>query len=359
MLITIAERLRPYRHQPDTWVLLPRTPYAVQIFPALIRFYELTQGAPRLLFEAAWEIQGPLRDFTVMCDLEKGQIVVWGEAAQGWLRYRLIPIQGAWVQLEMEKAPEEGITFHVLQGKHLLQKKDSLILGEGQGLSLQPLTPERLSLGNHKAQDWDFIQRRASLTEIFPIWYRLGCLTPCMQPLELTGTATLLKPCQEAISSGHPETISQPFQHLFLAGFQGILVPRLMDTHYQGLCPPPSILASPLPLLTEGARLIRSLFIRQEKGRVNILPALPPEFHCGRFTQIQLDGLVIDLEWSKKTLRRLKIFSEINQEIQLTFSQSIKQFRLREHPQAKGQRCASHSTITLNQKSDYLLDNFS
>ncbi len=76
---------------------------------------------------------------------------------------------------------------------------------------------------------------------------------------------------------------------------------------YQGLMPLERSQGnvSPLAFLTEGARLIRNHFIEEEPNGIKILPALPPECHAGRLINVAIKGVNLDLEWSKKTIRRL------------------------------------------------------
>lgn len=363
MSITIAERIHPYSHTPGTSCLIPGTSYQVQVFPALIRLYDLAQAVPLLLVEVSFAVQGPMRNFTVVCDLEKGYVRGWGETAGGLLRYRLVPLQKG-IRLDVEKAPELGLPFTLAHKQAsqegLLQAKHSVLLWGEESPLLERHFFERLSLGNHKAQDWDLVQRRRELVEIFPAWHRLGQFTPPSVYQEEVGAALLLSDCRAAIQSGKPETIVKPFNHLFLAGFHHILVPRLADDQYQGLCPlpPPNALASPLSLLTKGAALIRSLFIEQQDTCLSILPALPPEFHCGRFTQVRLDGLVLNLEWTKKTIRCLEIWSERDQELSFSLHPSIRQFRIRRDKSDKGQKVSCHTPITINKNCYYLIDNF-
>jgi hypothetical protein len=89
--------------------------------------------------------------FTVFLDLEKGQIDV-----------DMALVSGSYIRYSIKATPD---------GIHLSSESPKSDLYRApQG--------ERLSLGNHKAQDWDLVCRRLDLKEILPTWKRLGELTP-------------------------------------------------------------------------------------------------------------------------------------------------------------------------------------
>lgn len=373
MRITVTERLRPFSHTPGIECVLPGSSYSVQIYPCFLRFYELSTTPPTLKFELALHFKGPLARFTVSEDLERGEIKVWGDTAEGFMRYRLVnEAKFPGINLIIEKAPREGVHVAVKEGtfvwyrekgvdsvrEALMNATEMLALGkEDINIYSAPVT-DRLSLGSHKAQDWDLVKRRLDLTEIFPVWYRLGQLIPSV-PIIKEGTGHLLLKCQELIANRKSEAIYSAFLELFQAGFQGILVPRLVDNQYQGIIStdrePPS--ESPLFLLSEGARLIRNLFIEEKGNEIDLLPASPPQFHCGRFIQVPLKGGVIDLEWSKKTVRRLVFYATEDQEIIFNVKH-LKSFRLREAKNDKGQRLMVGNPIKLEKNCYYFFDNF-
>src|ERR1700722_8636600 len=149
----------------------------------------------------------------------------------------------------MEKAPENKpynkilLPFHV----ELLARRE-----------------ERLSLGAHKAQEWEAIHRRLDCKEIFPLWLSLGHCIPFQEMDTREGNYSLIEECRQKIEGGDKEKVVESFQHLFLAAFEAVFVPRLYDTDHQGILPKPQHRRSlsPLPLLTQGARLIHSLFLQ-------------------------------------------------------------------------------------------------
>lgn len=343
MQIKIAEKLKPFSHVPGDFCLIPGTFLRVQVFPALLRIHNLKGPHPILFAEIPLPIQGPVQDFTILQDLEKGFVLVWGQTQNGFMRYK---IQGSLdsIFISIEKGPEA--LFNAFPSS--MQ-------------ATQTTLQERLSLGNQKAQDWQLMSRRMALEEILPIWFRLGQLTPSLPKKPHEGTAVLLDECNQMITSKTRLSILTAIQKLYLAGFEGMLSPRLQDESHHGFgltqineeCQ-----LSPLILLTEGACLIRSMFIQQSNTCLNILPALPPDFHCGRFIGIDCPELgIVDIEWTKKVIRRMTIRAVKDREIKLDFSH-MKSYRLRLKRSERGQRMQTGETIKIQQNSQYLLDNF-
>jgi hypothetical protein len=375
MRIQIAERLKPFTHVPGEYCLLPRTTCRCQIFPALIKIENLITIEPESLLEVQLNIKGPVKDFTVVQDLEKGSIQVWGHAQQGYFRYSLYPnLKSSFpaaLLLHIEKAPSEGIYFHDILGRAgdvLAVSKNQMKKSEPDALPLPSenmsvLFPERLSLGNHKAQDWTLVHRRQDLGEIMPIWLKLGESIPyALRSLQrLEGTSALLETCQELIFQEDRLAVLQGFKNIFLAGFDGILSPRLLDTQHQGFSLPPLLNTSdlsPLVLLSEGARLIRSLFVQSCDREIAILPVLPVEFHCGRLLNVQCgDIAALDMEWSKKKIRRMILRAKTDGECKFTFK-DVTSFRLKKHRHHPGSRISCGQLLSLEKNQVYFLDNF-
>lgn len=326
MQIKIAERLRPFTHIPGTFFILPKSSYRLQIFPALMIIHDLSEAEPILKATIPVPVKGPLKEFTAQLDLEKGAIHIWGEDTTGYFRY-----------LIFYDSHQNAISIELIKG---LTIWPSIFSIGGHGVTINilsshqkilPIAGERLSLGNHKSQDWDGVKKRASLMEIFPFWLCLGQQIKNVQEVLPTGgTLALLKRCQQASKTEAYEA----FKNLFKIAFEGILSPCLHDIHHQGIdLPPVPSHLSPLSLLSEGAKAIRSLFIRHHQKELFILPSLPPEFHCGRYLRISCDSIgFLDLEWTKKKIRRVLFHSKVNGPIKFHFPKDVKHFRLNGHP---------------------------
>jgi hypothetical protein len=138
-----------------------------------------------------------------------------------------------------------------------------------------------------------------------------------------------------------------------MAGFSGILAPRLSDGH-QGIVPEGDYPFSPLGLLTEGSKLIRSLFFEEKENIISFLPELPPAFHAGRMVSVQTSlGDEIDFEWSKKTLRRVVFRVNVSREVHLDLQSSIKSFRI-----GKKNRMPADKLLALEAGKTLYLDRF-
>ena len=335
MRIEIAQRLKPFSHQPGTYFILPGSTLRLQIFPALIRIFDLSNNAE--LGDVRFSIDGPLEQFTISQDLEKGQILVWGKAKHRFIRYRVAAhMQNAGMAITTENVNFSSNWNGVADNRDLFK----------------PLPTARLSLGSHKAQDWALMHRRRDLKEIFPIWNRLGQIVP-----ELEGAGGLLEQCELAVKDGGRDNILNFFYELFLAGFEGGLSPRSQDTDYQGFAQPPLLNGSALALLSKGSTLIRSLFLQINSDEIRFLPLLPPEFHCGRLNQAACGKYgEVDIEWSKKLIRRVIFKAKYTGLVNFNFQKEIKQFRLRTSSQEiKLKACLP---IEIQENEFYWFDNF-
>ncbi len=338
--MNIAQRLNPFFHQFGKAFLLPGSHWKVAVYPTRLIFAEI--DAEKRQFHIDLSLRGPLVGFTAELDLDDGILSVWGTSLDGFVRYHLSAKKdGIWIQVE--KAPGQKLIcanslslaeFQIVQQEHLLIPLAS---------NSSPLESikETLSLGNHKKQDWDEVKKRLDLVEIFPTWLRLGQMTPHSPSEEKEGMYALLQNCRSLIAEKRTPEIARAFQSLFLAAFEGVCVPRTYDSEYQGIAYPVDNPTMPaLPLLTESAALIRSLFLSEHAGVVELLPCILPEFHCGRFMNAKIgDGSLLHFEWTKKFLRTAEIHSPKGDKLIVRLPKEIARFRLQR--KAKGQQKSS------------------
>lgn len=328
MLISIKERLKPFTHLPGTVCPLPGSLTLVHVYPAKLIFEDTKTGKMQ---EMELPIQGPVKGFTVQLDLEGEKLIVCGHAKQGYFNYQIV-----------YDTSSHKIHFHVARdpAKFL------------QGLSLPAfLTPgklprsasfrSRLSFGNHKKQDWELVSRRLSLGEILPHWHRLGQLFPEVSPnLKVSSLEEL--------------------RTLFQVGFRGILAPQQEDALHQGISFK-STQEAPFSLLTGGARLIEQAVVNwdEKAGELHLLAGLLPEFHCGRLIDCYVEGVgKIELEWSKKTLRRMVITSTCSRTLSLSTTRHLKQCRMRSGRYENGRIIQLDEPLTLSQDQVYWFDRF-
>ncbi|MGC1878624.1 MAG: glycoside hydrolase family 95-like protein [Rhabdochlamydiaceae bacterium] len=332
MKITIAERLHPFSHKNGTKFLLPQTSFSVQLFPTRLYFTDL-EGDLESFF-LSFDFTGPVSDFTAELDLERGILRLFGTTREGYVSY-LIFAKKEGICLKMEKIPREKVTCRRSFSSEPIElsKGESLLIPLPFKAFEQMRMEERLSLGGHKAQDWEMICRRFDFKEIFPLWLSLSHWIPLREEEGKGGNYLLLEKCRQRIDQREKEKVIESFQNLFLSAFDGVLVPRLDDTEYQGILPASeqqNLSHPPLPLLTKGAHLIRSLFFQEKGGKIGILPCLPPAFHCGRMIGVKTSNATIDFEWTKKKLRRMRISPFLDGEIDLNLPKGIRSCRVKQ-----------------------------
>lgn len=327
MNIKIAQRLRPFSHQAGSYAHIPGSPYRARIYPT--RFVVEDVSGRQILIKDL-PLTGPVDEFTVQLDLEKGDVVVWGRAKEGFYRYRLrASTQG--VAVVVEKMPK-GVTIEHEAGE----------------LYLVPKGLHRLSLGSHKSQEWEQICRRADFAEIFPLWHRLGQMIP-------EGKAvSVLDKCKQAIAERDAQHVLDRFREVFVACFDGMLAPRLADTNYHGIALPETKDASPLALLAQGSQLIQSMFVQAEGNKIGLLPVLPPEFHSGRILDVECGKVTVSIEWTKKVVRRVSLQPHEDVTVSLSARNSQKSCRIHDHDK----RYTLGSDLSLVAGKIYWLDNF-
>ena len=324
-MIRIAERLRPYSHTPGAACIIPGTCSEIEAFPTLLKIGKIEVRLP---------FTGPVKDFTLEQDLEKNCVRVYGKAKEGFFRLRI-------------EAADSG--FNIIGEKGSF--KTLHIPFETQFVDRPAF--ERLSLGNHKAQDWDLVQKRSDLKEFLPVLFCLGQKIPFIPPQKLIGTARLLELPENR------NDLVEALEAFFKAAFTKILIPRLIDDQHHGLVPEESVQGNRFFLVQEGAKMIRALFFRQEERRIALLPHLPIPLDCGRMLGLKAPGIgEIDLEWSKKLLRRAVIRASTSGEVVLELQKEIKTYRVRKSLREKGHRQKSTDPLLLESGKTYLLDRF-
>lgn len=358
MRITIAQRLKPFSHTPGTVLLIPKTTWEATIFPTKLVFRSLSdlQAKP---FELAFSFQGPWKDFTLMQDLEKQRVEVFGQSKGGFVRY-FIQVKEGRLGIYFEKTPGHSCFFSDQTIK--VSAKEWLELPLPVEQNFQEPAQERLFLGVDKAQDWDLIQRRSDLKEIFPLWLKLASQIPKIKEVKnKIGALQLIDECQEIIKNKDKKMLYQAFLNLFQAGFEGILSPRSRDVHYWGLIPnlDKPIDQSPLAILHEGSHLIRSLFFEEDDNHFQLLPCLPIEFDSGRFTGIQTkQGDILHLEWSKKLLQKVIITAKETRSIKFSLQSALKNYRLRRTLSDRGLKVQKNDSLQLEAGKMLYLDRF-
>lgn len=369
MHIDIAQKLRPFSHRPRTQANIPGTHLCLVAYPTRIDVEDVSGNVARNVFTMTTGLTGPVDEFTVQQDLEKGNIVVWGRAREGFFRFRFHGfVDRAGFVMSVEKLPEAG----KLSCKGLLQnEKSGLRVGqsysfyegaplEGEGILYAPKGQriDRLSLGSNKAQNWEQMCDRGDFSEIFPLWHRLGQ----MMSAPKTATTDILEDCRKTIADQNTMAVLEKFREVFAACFDGVMAPRLFDLYHHGI-PLPEVTSqsdsSPLAILTEGAELIRSLFVQVGPSSVALLPVSPPEFHSGRMLDVACgDWGILSFEWTKKAVRRVVVTVLKDTTASFSGRTSQKTCRLRLSTKDRGTKYTLGEPLTVAAGTTLWFDNF-
>jgi len=343
--------LAPFSHLPGESCLLPGSSWSLTAYPTRVCLEDQKQNQATF----SLKLTGPIEGFTVMQDLNRGYVTVYGKAKEGFFSYRLQQKESG-ITLTVKRCPGKGLDFTFEKTTRTLLRNETFCFP--LSVDHAPLSPEWIHFGCHKKQDWPLVKRRLELSEILPIWFALGKNTP-PGPLHHEGSAALLNLCEKAIETRNKEEIDSAFLTLFRIGFKGILTPRLVDDEHQGV--PLSTSqpdASPLVLLSHGAQLIRRLFIEVEGETVALLPCLPPELHAGECHSMEiLPGLALDCTWSKKELKTVMLHVQKERTLHLQLPKKLKHFRLRQTKREKGKRIERDAALSLK-SGTYFLDRF-
>lgn len=308
MRIVIRQSLKPYSLQPGFRCLIPLTSWEAQVFPSKAILCDLKS---KKQVEISLPFGGKLEGFRTVLNLERGRI-------------------------EVESSGEKP--FFLTAESHSSIKKIKVLPSKN-----------RLSLGIHKKQDVDLMTRRMSMAEIFPIWIKLSEWIPEFPlPSKPIGTMHLLNPgslCE-----------------LYQAGFERFFCPRFLDSKYLGFVKEEVIPKKicPIGLIHKGAFLIKSLFFFQEKDVLHFLPNLPKEFHAGRFVCLETkEGDQFDIEWSKKTLKKLIFRPCLEREVVFNLQNKLKTFRIRTNLRARGEMVNNRKPLSVKPGQVLYCDRFS
>jgi hypothetical protein len=338
MKISIAQRHRPFSHWPGASCILPRTCWVVHAFPAMIRLQNLERHNSQGCIEIPLELTGPVREFTLEQDLEKGYVRIWGVANEGRFRIRLEAVKSE-IQLHAERTPSKG----------LIAAHQAVQAGQSLGWPVagpfrESIVLERLSLGSHRCADWDSIWRKFDLTDILPILFHLGQWMPSIETISKSEMLRLL---------------DQGWDSFLRAAFSSMLCPRLIDDQFQGLLCTETIpaLASACELVSAAALKVRCLFVEQHSMDVQILPF--SQFISGRMVNVHLSQIgQIDLEWRQQTIRRMILCARHDANVHFKWPKSVRSFRLRNAGQERGSRVNAGEALDLKMGKIYWFDQF-
>jgi len=108
-MIQIAQRLHPFSHIPGAICPLPKSNWSIQAFPTRLIFRHLITHQE---IELGIQCTGPMSDFTLQLDLEKGAVVLFGSPKEGYFRI-LITREPDGIALFFDRAFSSGVSLLV------------------------------------------------------------------------------------------------------------------------------------------------------------------------------------------------------------------------------------------------------
>ncbi len=265
--------------------MIPGTDVAIEAFPHLLRIGNL---------EIPLENKPFLHPFTLELDLEKNCVWVFGKE----------------FRVKIKAAPG---------GIEMISEKKTKFFAMNVRFSI-PKEVETLSLGSHKAQDWDLVERRRDLKEILPI---LFSLTQKISPSEEPFSQSLLS-----------------LEEYYRTSFHHMLVPRKREEASS--------------LFQEAFGKIRSLFFLEKEHHYFLLPN--NFFPEGRMLNVQTKIGSLDIEWTKNKLRRAVFRARVSGEIYFSPPKQITSFRWKGRQNEKGIRHAIQNPFVVESGRTYFLD---
>jgi hypothetical protein len=272
----IVEKIAPFSRRPGILCPIPCTDVTVSAYPTRL---VIGDKVVNLM------LTGPVKDFTLMLNLEKNCVEIWGIAKEGYFRIKLkATFEG--VFLSLERGPESGLCINGV----ILRKKQSLCVPR-DCLFMNTGELERLSLGNWKAQDWEKIASRKSLLEMASILFLLGQKVP-------SSRARLSESQFDLATSG------------------GIAFPAKEDSVLLGI---DNYDENPITFASSAYQTIRS-FIYEDGS---ILPRLPKDWHSGRVLGLKTPWGTIDFDWRKSKVRTFFFHSTYEGDFPFKFCQNL------------------------------------
>jgi len=306
--------LTPFSHTVGAACLIPTTSYVVQAFASKLLIYDIEDRERKLIKEHFFDVKGVLQHFTLLQDLERGCVGCFSDLFR------------VYVTPTLEVLPKNRT--------------------EG-------LKGERLCLGAYKKQEIERLRKSPSLTELFPLLFRLGNQVQVARTEEKGSVFTLLEQCR---SLQRPEQIDEAFRALFYAGFSAFFLPKQEDNEWHNLYKVEEIEVPILTLLLETAFWIRSLFFLSGENFLHFLPQLPPQCVFGKMFDIESRWGKVDFEWSKKEMYKIRLCCEKGGLLEIRVPSSIKSYRLTYDQ--KERRVENKTIVEVKAGNNYFFDRF-
>ncbi len=346
MKITLSQRLKPFSFCKGGEITLPGSFVTLKIFPTKVEIFPLGGEEKKLFFA----LQGPFPLFFYQSNIEKRRIEVFFRNDRGFFSYHLFLRKGKF-------------SFFLARGDFLVLEEKGIKseLRKKQTLSWD-LTPvessnnfcEKIAFGCHKKQEIEKVLLRKDPKEFFPFWFRLGNLCPRLGKEK----SPFFSDMEKAFLRKDPTFLVKRLSLLLEVAFSGFFVPSLQDKTEQNLPFPSGDLAHPYLLLQEGAFWIKHLFLQEEKEGLALLKNLPKELPFGRAKGLICFLGKIDLEWSKKKIKKAILYPEKTGHFRLFLKPCFQRFRLRRRKKEKGVFVRADSFFSIEKGNTLYLDRF-
>ncbi len=352
MQIKIKQKFNIISHEMGTKFLIVNSSYFVQIFPALLHFHDLNSKKD---FKIFLDFQGPVKNFTIIQNLQNGNIKVFFHTLEGYLAYKIFN-EDKNTYIHFDRLPKDEIVIKLDKTKKI-KAKDTIALAIEISYIVKP--KEFLFLGIHKKQQLEFIRRRENLLEILPFLFLYSQFFRDIKTKKCLRENCLLKELNEKIQDRKRQELEDQFLKVYKAHFHDCFIPRVNDEDFQNIIPfIEEKDAYPLHILRKLFYIIKSILIDQKLDEISILPALPISFYSGKALNITLLIGSFDIEWSKKLIKKLIFRPKKDLKLKLLFQSKIKTFRLKESLKQKGKFYKNKDVLFFEKDKVYFFDKF-
>ncbi len=353
MRIKIDQKYSPFTHVPGSFLMIPKSMYRMQVFPTKLCIEHVDT---KKVTELDVLITGPIKNFTVICDLEKGCVRISGTSIEGYFYYTIFAAEES-IDLHVKRSPKAGMTFRIGSKQHHLSLKETHYIIKENSISLIE-TKERISFGNFKQQDFDKIKSRQDISEIIPLlMFYERYLPQKIKPLDIS--IPLMDELERFIAAKDRMKLEQAILNIFNAHFDGILTTVFLDKNHLGLT---AVVDSngnnSLVLLKKLIDLLKTLFVHIDDKDIYILPSLPVSLHAGRYTDINAGDISLGIEWSKKLIKKMEVSSKIAGKYRLHLQRDIKSYRIRKNTKERGTKMRVSNSFMIPDEGILYLDRF-
>lgn len=351
MQIKIKDKFKIISHDIGSIFLIMNTSYYVKIYPGLLSFKDLDSNKT---FNIYLKFQGPVKNFTIVQNLFNGNIEVFFHIKDGYVSYSILTSEES-TYLYFDRITTDK--FKIEFNEELkISPKENIKLPINVISNSKP--KEYLSFGIYKKPDIYFIKKRENLNEIFPFIFLYSQFYLDAQYNCCLRKNCLLKEIDKAIQIKEKQNLSETFLNVFKVHFFGSFIPRMNDEEYQNIISNIDKDFSPWCIFIRLYHSIKAMFIEETSNELFLLPCLIPDFNHGRALNLKISKGSIDLEWSKKLLKKVIFIPSCDCSFKIILQSQIKTFRIRENKNEKGKIFNNFDDIYFQKDKVYFLDKF-